>query len=55
MKSWLLALVIVAKLFSALPDLRAQPVESKLAALEKLPSQEHQQRLLEAAKSEGEV
>jgi len=55
MKSWLIALVIVAKLFSALPDLRAQPVESKLAALEKLPAQERQQWLLEGAKSAGEA
>jgi len=55
MKSWLIALVVVAKLFSALPDLRAQPVEPKLAALEKLPAQERQQRLLEGAKSEGEA
>ena len=31
-----------------------QTAESKLAALERLPNQERQQRLLEGAKSEGE-
>ena len=37
------------------PDLRGQTVESKLAAVEKLPAQERQQRLLEGAKAEGEA
>jgi len=43
-----------AWLFSSAP-IWAQSVESKLAALEKLPPHEHQQRLIEAARSEGEA
>lgn len=51
MKLWLTALLIL-RLVSPAP---AQTVESKLAALEKLPVQERQQKLLDAAKAEGEA
>jgi iron(III) transport system substrate-binding protein len=55
MRSWVVALVALTCLVWTTPQLRAQIAESKLAALEKLPAQERQQRLLEAAKSEGEA
>src|SRR5881296_3857653 len=54
MKVLFMTLMAVIGLFSAVPVLRAETVESKLAVLEKLPPQERQQRLLEGAKSEGE-
>ena len=53
-RKFLAALFIVAALLWA-AELSAQTAESKLAALEKLPAQEHQQRLYELAKSEGEA
>jgi iron(III) transport system substrate-binding protein len=55
MKSWLIALIAALGLTCTSPALRAQTAESKLAALEKLPAQERQQRLLEGAKNEGEA
>jgi iron(III) transport system substrate-binding protein len=54
-KSWLIALLAVASFFPVLPEVYAQSVESKLAALEKLSPYERQQRLVEGAKSEGEA
>src|SRR5512139_505689 len=53
----LLALIVVLAftVFAQPSALRAQTTEAKLAALEKLPSAERQQRLLEAAKGEGEA
>jgi ABC-type Fe3+ transport system substrate-binding protein len=48
--SFVLALTLLPPI-----ELNAQSVESKLAALEKLPPQERQQRLYESAKSEGEA
>src|SRR5207253_7563928 len=54
MKVLFMTLMAVIGLFSAVPVLRAETVESKLAVLEKLPPQERQQRLLEGTKSEGE-
>jgi len=54
MKVLFMTLMAVIGLFSAVPVLRAETVESKLAVLEKLPPQERQQSLLEGAKSEGE-
>jgi ABC-type glycerol-3-phosphate transport system substrate-binding protein len=53
-RKFLAALFIVAALLWA-AELSAQTAESKLAALEKLPAQERQQRLYELAKSEGEA
>ena len=53
MKNRSIALLAAAGFLFA-SQLLAQ-TESKLAALEKLPAQERQQRLLEAAKSEGEA
>lgn len=50
----LLALLVVSPFLWAL-QIQAQTAESKLAALEKLPAQERQQRLHEAAKGEGEA
>ena len=52
-----LALIVVLAftVFAQPSALRAQTTEAKLAALEKLPSAERQQRLLEAAKGEGEA
>ncbi len=47
------AIIVVCLLIPA--GLGAQTVESKLAALEKLSAQERQQKLLEAARSEGEA
>jgi len=47
--------IAIACLFFSTPRLSAQTVESKLAALEKLPPQERQQKLLDGAKSEGEA
>jgi iron(III) transport system substrate-binding protein len=53
-RKFLAALFIVAPLLWV-AELSAQTAESKLAALEKLPAQERQQRLYELAKSEGEA
>jgi ABC-type Fe3+ transport system substrate-binding protein len=53
-RKFLAALFIVAALLWA-AELSAQTAESKLAALEKLPAQERQQRLYELGKSEGEA
>jgi iron(III) transport system substrate-binding protein len=53
-RKFLASLLIVAPLLRAV-ELSAQTAESKLAALEKLPAQERQQRLYELAKSEGEA
>ena len=50
----LLALLVVSPFFWVLAT-RAQTAEPKLAALEKLPASERQQRLYEAAKGEGEA
>ena len=50
----LLALLVVSPFLWAL-QIQAQTAESKLAALEKLPAQERQQRLYEGAKGEGEA
>src|SRR5438552_11375613 len=55
MKVLFMTLMAVIGLFSAVPVLRAETVESKLAVLEKFPPYERQQRLLEGAKSEGEA
>ncbi len=55
MKSCLVSLIFAFGLLYIASGSRAQTVEPKLAALEKLPPQERQQRLLEAAKSEGEA
>ena len=54
MRPWAVSLVALICLMATPSQLQAQTAESKLAALEKLPSQERQQRLLEGAKSEGE-
>ena len=51
----LISVIAIACLFFSTPRLSAQTVESKLAALEKLPPQERQQKLLDGAKSEGEA
>ena len=51
----LIPVIAIACLFFSTTRLSAQTVESKLAALEKLPSQERQQKLLDGAKSEGEA
>jgi len=48
-----LILIVVFTVFAPLSALRAQTTEGALAVLEKLPSTERQQRLLEAAKGEG--
>lgn len=53
-RQFIISIIAVALSFWSL-DVEAQTVESKLAALERLPPQERQQRLLEAAKSEGEA
>ena len=53
--AWAIVFLAVASAASAPPELPAQTVEAKLAALEKLPPPERQQRLLEGAKSEGEA
>jgi iron(III) transport system substrate-binding protein len=50
-----LILIVVFTVFAPLSVLRAQTTEGSLAVLEKLPSTERQQRLLEAAKGEGEA
>jgi iron(III) transport system substrate-binding protein len=50
-----ISVIAIACLFFSTPRLCAQTVESKLAALERLPPQERQQKLLEGAKSEGEA
>jgi iron(III) transport system substrate-binding protein len=54
MNTRVVALVAVTCLFCFMPKLWAQTAESKLAALEKLPVQEREQRLLEGAKGEDE-
>ena len=54
-RSCFVALMAVTSFFSVLAEVSAQSVDSKLAALEKLPPYERQQRLLEGAKSEGEA
>lgn len=54
MRPWAVSLVALICLMATPSQLQAQTTESKLAALEKLPSQERQQRLLEGAKNEGE-
>ena len=50
----LASLVALAPLFWTV-ELRAQTAEAKLAAMDKLPAAERQQRLYEAAKGEGEA
>ena len=54
MKPWVVALAALTCLVWTTSQLQGQTAESKLAALERLPNQERQQRLLEGAKSEGE-
>ena len=54
MKPWVVALAALTCLVWTTSQLQGQTAESRLAALEKLPNQERQQRLLEGAKSEGE-
>ena len=54
MRSWVVAIVALTCLVWTPSQLQGQTAESRLAALEKLPNQERQQRLLEGAKSEGE-
>jgi len=54
-KIWLIVFVVTANFLQASTKVSAQSVESKLAAYEKLPANERQQRLLEAAKNEGEA
>ena len=51
----LIPVIAITCLFFNAPKLGAQTAESKLAALEKLPPQERQQRLLDGAKAEGEA
>ena len=51
----LISVIAIACLFFSRPRLSAQTFESKLAALEKLPPQERQQKLLNGTKSEGEA
>ena len=51
----LISVIAIACLFFSTPRLSAQTVESQLAALERLPPQERQQKLLDGAKSEGEA
>ena len=55
MKPWVVALAALTCLVWTSSQLQGQTAESRLAALEKLPNQERQQRLLEGAKSEGEA
>jgi iron(III) transport system substrate-binding protein len=55
MKSRVVIVAALLCLACAIPKLPAQTAESKLAALDKLPAQERQQRLLEGAKNEGEA
>jgi len=52
-KSYLSIVILLLCLWSS--SVQAQTAESKLAALEKLTPQERQQRLVDAAKSEGEA
>ena len=54
MRKLVASFLAISPFVSAL-ELPAQTVESKLAALEKLSASERQQRLYEAAKSEGEA
>ena len=51
----LIPMIVIAGFFFSALGLGAETPESKLAALEKLPPQEREQRLLEGAKSEGEA
>lgn len=51
----LISVIAIACVFFSTPRLSAQTVESKLAALERLPPQERQQKLLDGAKGEGEA
>jgi len=51
----ILTIAIVCAMLGAAGELHGQTVESKLAALETLPPAERQQKLYEAAKSEGEA
>jgi len=51
----LISVIAIAYLFFSTPRLSAQTVESQLTALERLPPQERQQKLLDGAKSEGEA
>src|SRR5262249_2262435 len=51
----LISVIAIACLFFITPRLSAQTVESQLVALERLPPQERQQKLLDGAKSEGEA
>src|SRR5215475_12847302 len=51
----LISVIAIACLFFSTPRLSAQTVESQLAALEKLPAQERQQKLVDGARSEGEA
>jgi iron(III) transport system substrate-binding protein len=55
MNCWFFLATTFAWLCSPVAQLRAQAVESKLVALEKLPLEERQKRLLEATKGEGEA
>src|SRR5262245_35508762 len=50
----LISVIAIACLSFSTPRLSAQTVESKLAALERLPAQERQQKLVDGARSEGE-
>ena len=54
MRPWVVAFAALTCLVWTTSQLQGQTAESRLAALEKLPNQERQQRLLEGAKSEGE-
>ena len=54
MRPWVVALAALTCLVWTTSQLQGQTAESRLAALEKLPNQERQQRLLEGAKREGE-
>lgn len=47
--------IIALAIFGLAAAAQAQTVESKLASLEKLPASERQQKLLDAAKAEGEA
>src|SRR5438445_787693 len=54
-RSCFVALMAVTSFFSVLAEVSAQSVDSKLAALEKFPPYERQQRLLEGEAVEGEA
>ena len=55
MNYYLAGLVATLSVMTGAPAVRGQTVDSKLAAWEKVPAQERQQKLFEAAKSEGEA